>query len=293
MNHRHSGLLAAIAAFSLWGILPIYWKLIEFIPPFTIAAQRTVWSLVILLVILMFTKESRTLIKSLRDPRITGWLLVSGSLLAINWVLYIWATLNDRMIEGALGYYLNPFFNMLFGVIWFGERHNRAQIIAIALAIAGVLLQFPAVGQFPWVALTLAITFSLYGVVKKRAPLGSRLGLTAETTLLAPIALGWLLLYSGSPAEAFGGTWPRALMVAGCGLATTMPLVLFGYAARNIRLSTLGIVQFIGPTTQFFIGWKMYDEPMSTGRLLSFALIWTAIGIYAVDGARKRPVKLV
>lgn len=292
MKGQHSGLIAAIAAFSIWGVLPIYWKLIEFIPPFTIAAQRTVWSLVILLIILLFRRETKTLIQSLKSPQACGWLLISGSLLAANWILYIWATLNERMIEGALGYYLNPFFNMLFGFLWFGERHNRAQAIAIGLAMAGVALQLPAVGQFPWVALTLAVTFSLYGVVKKRATLGSRVGLTAETMLLAPIALGWLIFFSGSPAEAFGGSWERAALVAGCGAATVMPLVLFGYAARNIRLSTLGIVQFIGPTTQFFIGWKMYGEPMSLIRLLSFALIWTAIGIYATDGARKRQLKM-
>lgn len=177
---------------------------------------------------------------------------------------------------------------MLFGAIWFGERHNRPQLMAIALAIGGVLLQLPAVGHFPWIAITLAITFSLYGVVKKRAPLGSRIGLTAETGLLAPIALGWLIFNTSSPVAAFGGSWLRALLVAGCGFATTLPLILFGYAAKNIRLSTLGIVQFIGPTLQFLIGWKIYGEPMTSTRLLSFALIWLAVGIYAADSIRKR-----
>ncbi len=292
MKGQHSGLIAAIVAFSIWGVLPIYWKLIEFIPPFTIAAQRTIWSLVILLVILFFKSETKIILTSLKKPRTAGWLLISGSLLAANWILYIWATLNERMIEGALGYYLNPFYNMLFGFLWFGERHNRAQIIAIALAMAGVALQFPAVGQFPWVALTLAVTFSLYGVVKKRATLGSRVGLTAETILLAPIAIGWLVFFAGTPSEAFGGSLGNGILVAGCGLATVMPLVLFGYAARNIKLSTLGIIQFIGPTTQFFIGWKMYGEPMSAIRLASFALIWAAIAVYAIDGSRKRHLKM-
>ena len=195
--------------------------------------------------------------------------------------------MNGHIIEGALGYYLNPFLNMLFGFLWFGERHNRRQLAAIALALAGVGVQMPAVGHFPWVALTLALTFALYAVVKKRAPLGARLGLTAETTLLAPVALGWLLLVSPSPAAACGGSWPHAALLAGSGVATTLPLLLFGHAVKAIRLTTLGILQFIGPTLQFLIGWQVYGEPMTAARLLSFALIWLAVAIYAVDASRR------
>jgi chloramphenicol-sensitive protein RarD len=177
---------------------------------------------------------------------------------------------------------------MLFGFLWFGERHNRLQLAAIALALAGVAMQVPAVGRFPWVAITLALTFSLYAVVKKRAPLGARLGLTAETGMLAPIALVWLVVSSPTPAAAFGGSWPHAVLVVGSGLATTMPLIFFGHAVRTIRLTTLGILQFLGPTLQFFIGWKLYGEPMTGPRLLSFALIWLAVAIYAADSARSR-----
>lgn len=278
--------MAAVAAFFLWGVLPVFWKLLDFLPPASIVAQRTLWSLLILLAILAWRRERKELLAGLRSPRAAGWQLLSGTLLATNWLLYVWATLNGRILEGALGYYLNPFFNMLFGVLWFGERHNRLQLAAIALALCGVALQIPAVGRFPWVALTLAVTFSLYGVVKKRSPLASRLGLTAETIVLAPVALVWLSMNSASPAAAFGGTWAHAALVAGSGLATTLPLVFFGHAARNISLSTLGILQFLGPTLQFFIGWKLYGETMTGPRLLSFALIWLAVGIYAADALR-------
>jgi chloramphenicol-sensitive protein RarD len=283
VNPQRSGVAAALAAFFLWGILPVFWKLLDFLPPSSIVAQRTLWSLVILLVILAWRKEATALLESLRSPRAAGWQLLAGALLASNWLLYVWATLNGRILEGALGYYLNPFFNMLFGFLWFGERHKRLQLTAIALALSGVALQVPAVGRFPWVALTLALTFSLYAVVKKRAPLEARLGLTAETGLLAPIALVWLVLSSQTPAAAFGGSWPHALLVIGSGLATTLPLMLFGHAVRSIRLTTLGMLQFLGPTLQFFIGWKLFGEPMTGPRLLSFALIWIAVGIYAVD----------
>lgn len=285
VDRHRSGVLAALAAFFLWGILPVFWKLLDFLPPPSIVAQRTLWSLVILLVILSWRKEGAALREGMRSPKALGWQLLSGTLLASNWLLYVWATLNGRILEGALGYYLNPFFNMLFGVLWFGERHNRLQLAAIALALCGVVLQIPAVGRFPWVALTLALTFSLYAVVKKRAPLGSRLGLTAETCLLAPLALAWLVMQSESPAAAFGGTWAHAFLVIGSGLATTLPLLFFGHAARTISLTTLGILQFLGPTLQFLIGWKLYDEPMTGPRLLSFALIWLAVGIYAADAA--------
>jgi chloramphenicol-sensitive protein RarD len=291
VDRNRSGVLAGIVAFSLWGVLPVFWKLINFLPPASIVAQRTLWSLLILLAVLCFRREWPLLIERLRTPRLAAWMLLSGVLLATNWLIYVWATLNGRIIEGALGYYLNPFFNMLFGVLWFGEKHNRAQLSTIALALCGVAFQIPVAGHFPWVALTLAVTFSLYAVVKKRSLPGARIGLTAETCLLAPLALGWLVFHSASPAAAFGGTWHHAALVAGTGLATTLPLVFFGYAAGTIRLTTLGILQFIGPTLQFFIGWKLYGEEMTGQRLLSFALIWLAIGIYAADallGRRSR-----
>ena len=283
MDRTRSGVLAALAAFFLWGTLPIFWKLLDFLPPPSIVAQRTLWSLLLVLGILFWRGEGKSLMTALRSPRVLGWHLLSGGLLASNWLLYVWATLNNRILEGALGYYLNPFFNMLFGALWFGERNSRWQLAAIVLALGGVVMQVPAVGHFPWVALTLAVTFSLYAVVRKRAPLGSITGLAAETTLLAPVALIWLIIANKDPAAAFGGSWTHAALVVGTGLATALPLLFFAYAARTIRLTTLGILQFLGPTIQFFIGWKLYGEPMTATRLLSFGLIWLAVGIFAAD----------
>jgi len=292
VHQNRSGVMAALAAFFLWGVLPIFWKLLDFLPPASIVAQRTLWSLLVLLIILAWRKEWKTLRQCLCNARLAGWHLASGILLASNWLIYVWATLNGHILECALGYYLNPFFNMLFGVLWFGERHNRLQLIAIVLALGGVFLQLPAVGHFPWVALALAVTFALYAVVKKRSPLGSRLGLTVESALLAPIALGWLLLHSTSPAVAFGGSWSHAALIAGTGLVTTLPLMFFGHAAKTISLTTLGILQFLAPTLQFLVGWQIYHEPMTSYRLLSFSLIWTAVGVYAADAMlRKRRMR--
>ncbi len=284
--HSRSGVLAALAAFFLWGVLPVFWKQLAFLPAATIVAQRTLWSLAFLLPLLWWSGEAGQVARALRSPRAVAWLLLSGALLSGNWLLYVWATLHERILEGSLGYYLNPFFNMLFGALWFGERHQRAQLAAIALALAGVALQIPAVGHFPWVALTLALSFALYAVARKRASLGSLAGLTAEATLLAPLALGWLVWSSASPAAAFGGSPRQVLLVVGTGLATALPLLCFGHATRTLRLTTLGILQFLAPTLQFFIGWKFYGEPMTATRLLSFALIWLAVALYAVATLR-------
>ena len=287
VDRNRSGVLAALAAFFLWGILPIFWKLLDFLPPPSIVAQRTVWSLILVLCVLWWRGESALLLSGLRSRQVLCWHLLSGCLLASNWLLYVWATLHGRIIEAALGYYLNPFFNMLFGALWFGDKNSRWQLAAIVLALAAVALQVPAVGHFPWVALTLALTFSLYAVVRKKAPLGSLVGLAAETSLLIPIALAWLIFSNSSPAAAFGGSWIHAGLVVGTGLATALPLLFFGHATRTLRLSTLGILQFLGPTIQFIIGWKIYGEPMTDARLLSFLLIWLAVGIYSADALKK------
>jgi chloramphenicol-sensitive protein RarD len=279
------GLWAGIVAFGIWGVLPVYWKQLEFMGATSLVAQRTCWTLLALWPLLLLRRKGIS-----ADRRVIAWHFLSGALIAGNWLLYVWATLNDRMIEGALGYYINPFFNMLFGALWFGERHSRLQLAAIATAFSGVLLQMPGVGHFPWVALALGSSFSLYGVVRKRSPLGALDGLAVETTVLAPFALAWLFMAHSSVPQAFGESWPHALLIAGTGLVTAVPLLLFAFASRNIRLSTLGMLQFIGPTMQFFIGWKIYGEPMTTVRLLSFGLIWLAIALYGWDSLRRRPL---
>ena len=283
MNESRNGVLSAICAFFLWGVLPIFWKHLAFLPPASIIAHRTLWSLLLLLPVLAFQRQLVTMLKGISSWRGAGWHLLSGSLLASNWLLYVWATLNGRILEGALGYYLNPFLNMLFGALFFGERQNRLQMLAVAVAAVGAACQFPAVKGVPWVALVLAVTFALYALVRKKAPLGALAGLGAETALLAPVALGWLIWQQSQGAALFGSDAWSATFVVCTGVATATPLLCFGHATRTISLTTLGILQFIGPTLQFLIGWKLYGEPLSPVRLISFALIWTAVAIYAAD----------
>jgi chloramphenicol-sensitive protein RarD len=276
-----SGILAALAAFFLWGVLPVFWKWLDFLPPASIVAQRTVWSLLLLAVILLVRGEARVVLKSLRSPRAITWQALSGTLLAANWLLYVWATLNDKILEGALGYYLNPFFNMLFGYLLFAERQTPLQKTSIAIALAGVLCQFRGNHGFPWIAITLALSFSLYAVVRKKSPLTSLPGLSLETLLLAPVALCWLMTTSPTLGATLRAADAQTILLICTGFATAIPLLLFGYAARTISLTTLGILQFLGPTLQFLIGWMMYREEMTIERTISFLLIWCAIGLYA------------
>ena len=287
MDRTRSGVLAALTAFFLWGILPIFWKQLQFLPAGSIVAQRTLWSLLLLIPLVGFRGDRLELLAGLRSPRTLLWHALSGCVLASNWLLYVWATLHGHILEGALGYYLNPFFNMLFGTLWFGERHNRRQFAAIGLALVGLGFQVHALKGIPWISVTLALSFALYAVVRKRARLGSLSGLVLETVILAPLALGWLMWSSPSLSAAFGNSTPHAVLVICTGLATAVPLLCFGYATRAIRLTTLGILQFLGPTLQFLIGWLVYEEPMSSVRLISFAFIWVAIAVYALDAWRR------
>ena len=283
------GIASALAAFFLWGILPLYWKALGAYPSSLIIAHRTIWALVVLWSILLWQRKSRETLRYLTKPRIVIWHALSGLLLGGNWLLYVWSTLHDRIIEAALGYYLNPFFNMLFGYWLFAERQNRLQQISIGIALAGVAIQFRGSHGFPWIALALALSFSLYAVVRKRSPLGSLPGLGLETLLLSPLALGWLSISSPSLLQtlhtANGMTW----LLMSTGIATAAPLLLFGHAARTISLTTLGVLQFLGPTLQFLIGWLMYRETMSLERTISFFLIWLAIALYGFSIRQRTP----
>lgn len=286
-SHRNSyGIASALGAFFLWGVLPLFWKALQTVPAASIIAHRTIWSLLILWLILLLQGNARSTWEQLRQPAIAVWHLLSGLLLAGNWLLYVWSTLHERILEAALGYYLNPFFNMLFGYVLFGERHSRLQKISIAIALAGVAFQFRDVHHFPWIAIALALSFSLYAVVRKKSPLPSLPGLSLETLLLAPIACAWLSFSQPSFLHTMSQANHETWLLMFTGVATATPLLLFGHATRSISLTTLGILQFLGPTLQFLIGWKIYHEPLSAERTISFALIWLAIALYAFAAHR-------
>lgn len=283
MNNEHKGSVAALCAFTLWGLFPIYWQFLSFLEPSIIVSHRVLWSGLFLVGIVVAQGKWSLVLKSLMQSKLIGWNLVSGLLLGVNWLLYVWAAFNGHMVEAALGYYLNPFLNLLLGAFFFKERFRFWQKMAIALALSGVLSQVIAFGGVPWIALTLACTFSLYGMAKKKSPLATTEGLLIETLILVPLALLWILIQQPSWVHTFGGTGKRCILILSTGLATTAPLLLFSYAAKKIKLSWLGLLQYISPTLQFLIASQYYGEQISAGKWIAFGCIWAAIALFLVD----------
>lgn len=282
------GAASAVAAFLIWGLLPLYWKALEAIPPSLLIALRVLLSLVALIPLMIGRGSLGAWWAALRDPGLVATHLLSGGLLTGNWLVYVWATQNARIVEGSVGYFLNPLVNVVLGYVFFQERLRPLQWAAVSLAAVGVALQVGALGRIPWVALTLALSFGFYGLVRKKSPLGSISGLALETLLFAPFAAGWLLWIhssSGWP-EDIGG--PRAFVLLGlAGVLTTAPLLCFGDAARRVRLSTLGLLQFIAPSLQFVLGAFVYGEPLSSLLLVSLGFVWVGLGLYAADALRR------
>ncbi|GAB4448463.1 MAG: EamA family transporter RarD [Anaerolineae bacterium] len=279
------GLFYAIAAYSLWGLLPLYWKALQSVPATQIVAHRMVWSLVFLGVLLALRRRWAWLPAAMSQPRTLLLVFLSGCILAVNWLTYVWAVNSGYVVETSLGYFINPLLSVFLGVIFLRERLRVAQWLAIGLALLGVLYLTVAYGSFPWIALTLALTFGLYGLLKKVTALGALEGLSLETALLFGPALAYLLWLEWQGRGAFGHTGGHTgLLLALTGVATGLPLLLFGAAARRIPLSLVGILQYIAPTLQFLLGVFLYHEPFTASRLVGFSLIWAALVLYTVEG---------
>lgn len=262
-------------------MLPLFWKLLDEAPILQVTAHRVVWTLAILVPILIARKSWSSTLEGFRSPKALAIHGIAAITLAANWLIYVWATLNGHILEAALGYYINPFLYILIGYLFWGERHSKLQLTAIAVAIIGVGLQFLAINAIPWIALCLAISFTAYGLIRKSSPLGSFSGLTLETSLLLPMALAYLILQHSQGTATFGSDPTLTILLCCTGIATAAPLLCFARGARTISLSLLGILQFIGPTGQFLIGWLVYEEPLPLMRFISFALIWLAVILYS------------
>jgi chloramphenicol-sensitive protein RarD len=282
------GTLSALLAFLIWGFLPLYWKWLGAVPPTELLAHRVLWAAVILVVAVPILKW-RELRAAFRDPRAILAAILAGILLASNWFIYIWAVSVDRLVEASLGYYINPLVNVLLGVVFLRERLTRIQTAALVLAIAGVLVLTFSHGQFPWISIALGFSFGVYGLVKKTGRLGNFVSLFTELLLLAPVAAIYVVVIgrAGHGAFAAGNPLVTALLAA-AGIVTVTPLLLFGAAARRIRLSRLGFLQYIAPTAMLLIGTLIYGEPFTSAHAVSFALIWIALALYMVTLVRRR-----
>lgn len=279
------GILLGIGAYTLWGLLPVYWKWLETLPALEILAHRMAWSLLFVALVLALTRDVRWLRNTLQDRRTVAIYIVAAVLLSLNWFTYIWAVTNGFVIESSLGYFITPLVNVLFGVIFLRERLRRGQALAVLLAAAGVVYLTVNYGALPWIALLLAATFSLYGLIKKTAPLSSLHGFTLETVAMFLPALVYLLYLEGKGLGAFGhaGALITLLLVL-AGPVTSIPILLFGAAARRIPLSMLGFLQYISPTLQFLSGLLIFHEPFPASRLVGFCIIWTALAVYTAEG---------
>ena len=278
------GALAATASFLIWGVVPVYWKQMQGVSALELITHRIAWSLLFLIGVLWWQKNLSALRPAFTESRTFGLNLLSSVLLAINWVVYIWAVNSGHVIESSLGYFLVPLVNVALGSLLLHERLRPPQWIAIGFAAAGVGVLLTRAGHVPWIALTLAVTWAGYGLLKKQSSLGSIAGLTVETILLFPLAAGLLLWWQHTGEGALGRVDLRLhLYILSVGVVTAIPLLLFAYGVQRIRLATLGLLQYLAPSVQFLIGYLVYREAFDAVRLQAFGLIWCGLALYTAD----------
>ncbi len=283
-----SGLAQGLAAYFIWGFMPLFFKQLTGVPAVEVVAHRVIWSVPLLLLILAFRKQLAVFWDVLRTPKTRWLMLLSSTLIAANWLIYVFAVFADHILAASLGYYLTPLLNVLLGYFFLKEGMTKATFVSVVLAFIGVAILAAGALETLWISLALAFSFGMYGLVRKLAPVGSMPGLAAETVILSPVALGavgWFLVYGGS--AGFGSSLKVDLLLIAGGAVTAVPLLLFAGAARRMRLTALGFVSYIGPTIQFALGVFLYDEPLTTPRLACFALIWAALVIFSVDSVRR------
>jgi chloramphenicol-sensitive protein RarD len=278
------GVWLAIGAYTIWGLFPIYWKWLHAVPALQLLAHRIVWSFVLLAIVLTVVRQWRAFRSEAFHWRIIRIYFVAGLLLSINWGVYVWAVNAGYIVEASLGYFINPLLSMLLGVLILHERLHRLQWLAVGLAAAGVMYLTLVIGAPPWIALILALSFGLYGLVKKMAPLGALHGLTLETGSLFVPMLGYLLIAEASGQGAFlHSDGVSTLLIVGAGIVTVVPLLLFASAVRIIPLSLIGILQFITPTLQFLLGVLIYGEAFTRTQFVGFGLVWAAVILFTTE----------
>ena len=292
----NKGIWNGIAAYAMWGFFPIYWKLLHQVPALQVIGHRIGWSFGLLTLYIVLTQKWNDFRSVAFNRKTMGIYAIAGVLLSFNWLIYVWGVNAGFIVETSLGYFINPLFSVLLGVIFLHERLRPMQWVPIALAAIGVIYLTVTYGRLPWIALSLALTFGLYGFVKKLSPLGSVYGLTLETGIVFPVALLYLVFVQSNGTGDFlhdGATVD--LLLIGAGIVTTIPLLMFASAAKQIPLNMIGVLQYLAPTIQFLIGVLIYKEPFDTTRLIGFGIVWLALIIFWVESiiAHRMPVEPV
>ena len=286
------GVFYGLAAYGLWGVFPLFFKALFYYgaAPLEVLAHRVIWSFAFLAVVITAQRRWRELIAALRTPRVLAMLAASTVLIALNWLTFLWAVSQGQVLQSSLGYFLTPLANVALGVAVFQERLRLGQILGITLATVGVLVMALAGGTFPWIAITLAISFAFYGLCRKTVAVDSLIGLSVETLLLAPLGIVGIAWLEGT-GQAPAAGWEVYTLLVLAGVATAIPLLFFAGAARRLRFVTIGFLQFLGPTIQFFVAVLAFGERFDPVKQISFGFIWAAVGVYVIDSLlpHKRP----
>jgi chloramphenicol-sensitive protein RarD len=283
LSKNKLGLLFGISAYSLWGAFPLYWPLLEPANPLEIVSHRAVWTLVFCFMVLAATKALKSTLATLKQPKITARLFLTSILISINWLVYIWATNNEHVVEASLGYYINPLIIIGFGVILLKEKMRPLQWVAVTIASIGVLVLTIDYGRLPWIALVLAISWGSYGLIKKQLGLGALEGLAIETFISAFFYLGYLIYIGNQGTGQFGHSWGLTILLISAGAVTAIPLLLFNGSTNRLPFTTIGLLQYITPTLQFSVGVWVRHEEMPTARWIGFLIIWVALTTLALD----------
>jgi chloramphenicol-sensitive protein RarD len=280
----NKGIWNGLAAYAMWGFFPIYWKLLHDVPALQVIGHRIGWSFLLLIAVILLTRQWESFRSAALTPKVIAIYAIASILLTINWLIYVWGVNSGFIVETSLGYFINPLISVLLGVLFLRERLRTMQWVPVGLAAAGVIYLTLTYGRLPWIALSLAFSFGTYGLMKKLAPLGSLYGLTLETALVFPLALIYLLFVQITGTSAFfhGGLLTDILLI-GTGAVTSIPLLMFASAARQIPLTMIGVLQYIAPTLQFLIGVFLYHEAFDQSRLIGFSLVWLALIIFWVE----------
>ena len=292
MTASRQGFIAALICYLLWGVFPVYFKLVQAVPPTEVLTHRIIWAVPFGALILHVRKQWGEVRQAFASPSTLFWLTVAALFISTNWLIYIWAVQQAEVLQASLGYYINPLMYVLVGVLFLKERLRRAQFVSVLLAAVGVSYLTIMGGQFPWVAISLALLFTLYGVIRKQVAVGAMPGLFVETVVLAPAAAAWLLVMAlggGAYISSAGAGMTGLLLMAGP--LTVIPLLFFALAARRLSLTAIGFMQFIAPTLQFLTG-IYYGERLTLPRIVCFGCIWAAVAIFSIDAfyqQKRRP----
>ncbi len=285
------GFVLAVSAYLLWGMLPFYLKVLAHVPPLEVLAHRVIWSVPVAGLLLVALGRTRDLVAAIRNPRMLAMAALTAGLVGINWGIYVWSISNDHALDAALGYYINPLFSVALGAALLGERLTRMQWLAIALAAAAVLTLTIAAGRLPWVAVGLTLSWGFYAFFKKSLPIGPNQGFLLEVLILLIPALGYLAWLTSQGQNHFFDSAGNAWLLVGTGAVTAVPLILYANGAKGLRLSTIGILQYIAPTMIFLIAVFAFGEPFGTARAIAFPMIWAALVLYSVSLLHERRKK--